>query len=98
VAAPVSRVWQLVTDPSTYDSWVDARVDRVVPPGCVHPGQTVELSTVLGRRWMIRIAVKSVDAEQHVLELDVHLPLGIINHERMTMVPLDEGHTHVSFG
>ena len=99
IAAPVERVWQLLTNSSLYDSWIDGRVERVSLPGPVRPGQVVEISTRgFGRRWLVRFKVLSVDPERRVLEFDVDLPLSLKMHERMTAVALDAGRTRLSFG
>ena len=99
IAAPVERVWQLLTNPSLYDSWIDGRVERVSPPGPVRPGHVVEISTRgFGRRWLLLFKVLSVDPDKRVLEFDVDLPLGLKMHELMTAVALDSGHTRLSFG
>jgi hypothetical protein len=99
IAAPVERVWQLMTDPDLYDTWIDGRVERASPRGPAQPGQVVDVSTRgLGRRWTVKFRVLAVDPQRHVFELDVDLPLGLKMHERMTAVPLDAGHTRLSFG
>ena len=99
IAAPVERVWQLMTDPNLYDAWIDGRVERTLPPGPAQSGQVVDVSTRgFGMRWNVKLHVLAVDSERHVFELDVDLPLGLKMHERMTAVALDAGRTRLSFG
>jgi hypothetical protein len=50
----------------------------------------------LGRWWPVRFEVGAVDAP-HSLALLVHLPLGIINHEHITVLPLSALQTRVAF-
>ena len=39
VAAPVESVWELLSEPTLYDVWWDARTERIVPEGKAAPGQ-----------------------------------------------------------
>jgi carbon monoxide dehydrogenase subunit G len=58
VAAPPETVWRLLTDPATYDKWIDPRVESVEPPGPARPGQVVLLNSgALGMR--LRVASTS---------------------------------------
>src|SRR5439155_25495486 len=45
VEAPVQHVWDLLTSPEEFDSWVDARLVDAEPPGRAHAGQRLRLVT-----------------------------------------------------
>ncbi len=98
VAAPPETVWHLLTDPATYDTWVDARVESVEPPGPARPGQVVLLSAgALGVRSRIRFDLDRVDPTTHDFELRVQFPFGIQVREHISVRPV-EGGSRVQFG
>ena len=91
VAAPPDRVWRLLTDPALYDSWADAQVMAVEPPGPIHLGQRIRMrSRGRGRWWPVDFLVLGIDRDRRWLELDVVLPFGIVNHERITLDPYEQ--------
>jgi hypothetical protein len=49
----------------------------------------------IGRRWRVSIDADAIDAEGRWIELTVCLPIGVVNHERVTLTEVDEGHTVV---
>ena len=99
VAAPVESVWELLADPTLYDTWWDARTERVVPSGGASPGQVVYAkATGLGRTWDVTLTVKAVNPEKHQLQMRVTLPLGMINDTTLTCAPLDASSCRVQFG
>lgn len=98
VEAPTEVVWSVLTDPASYDTWTDARVDRVEPAGRAHAGQVVRLSAgFLGLRFKIRFDVERADDQQHELELQGQFPFGLSLHERITVRAVD-GKSRVQFG
>jgi len=98
VAARPETVWRLLTDPATYDKWMDPRVDSVEPPGPPRPGQVVLLSSgALGMRLRIRFDLERVDPATHDFELRVQFPFGIRMREHISVRPV-EGGSRVQFG
>jgi hypothetical protein len=98
VAAPPETVWHLLTDPATYETWMDARVDSVEPPGPGRAGQVVLLSGgVLGIRLGFRFDLERVDSTTHDFELRVQFPFGIRMREHISVRPA-EGGSRVQFG
>ena len=99
VAAPVESVWELLSEPTLYDEWWDARTERIVPDGKASPGQVLYAKTsALGRNWDVTLWVEMVNPEQHQIQLLVTLPLGIVNHETITCAALDTASCRVQFG
>ncbi len=98
VAASPETVWRLLTDPATYETWSDPRVESVQPPGSARPGQVVLLSGgALGMRLRFRFDLERVDPTTHDFELRVQFPLGIRMREHITVRPV-EGGSRVQFG
>ena len=97
---PVSpgRVWTVLTTPERFDEWVDAAFVSADPPGPVKPGQVIRVEARgFGRRWQVLIDVVSVDPQRRWVDFLVHLPLGIENHEHVTLTETKEGGTLVRF-
>lgn len=98
VAAPIEIVWDLLTTPAGYETWVNARVERVAPSGPACPGQEVVLrGRSAGRRWTMRIMIERVDAETRTFAFRAELPLGIHLQERISCSAIAGG-TRVQFG
>jgi len=99
VAAPVDRVWDLLTRPEGFDKWADATLVSAEPDGAAQPGQKVHLVTgALGLKFAVTIDVLDIDRENHRLHFLVHLPFGVVNDETVTMAGAGEGNTLVRFG
>jgi uncharacterized protein YndB with AHSA1/START domain len=98
IAAPADVVWRLLTEPKTYDTWADARVERVNPPGVAQPGQVVQMSSgALGLRFKVRFDVERVDGASHDLEFRAQFPFGIRMHEHISVRPVGGG-SRVQYG
>jgi uncharacterized protein YndB with AHSA1/START domain len=99
VAAPLDRVWDLLTRPEGFDKWADATLVSAEPDGAAQPGQKVHLVTgALGLKFAVTIDVLDTDPEDHRLHFLVHLPFGVVNDETVTMAGAGEGSTVVRFG
>jgi Polyketide cyclase / dehydrase and lipid transport len=100
VAAPIEKVWQMLTHTDTYDRWWDARTERIEPPGLASVGQTLyATSEELGRKWPVTLQIELVDDIKHQLRLKTTLPLGMtmVNHISCASVA-DGTATRVQFG
>ena len=99
VAAPIDRVWELMTRPDGFDLWADAALVAAEPEGSAHPGQELHLVTnALGLTFAVRIEVREVDVERRRLRFLVELPFGVVNDELVTMADTGDGRTLVRFG
>lgn len=99
VAAPVEDVWELLAQPSKYDTWWDAHLERSEPEGPAVAGQRIyATSRAFGRQWDVTFVIKAVDPEKHRIQLDVTLPLGIIDHATITCTPIDAASCRVQYG
>ncbi len=98
-AAPIDSVWELLSEPALYDEWWDARTERIVPEGKAAPGQVIYAKTsALGRTWDVTLKVEAVRPEQHQVQFEVALPLGVVNHVTITAAPIDATSARVQFG
>jgi len=99
VAAPVESVWELLSEPTLYDEWWDACMERIVPEGKASPGQMLYAKTsALGRKWDVTLRVEMVNPEKHQIQLHVTLPLGIVNHATITGTAIDTTSCRVQYG
>lgn len=99
VAAPVDSVWELLTDPTSYDGWWDARMKRIVPEGKATPGQMLyATASAFGWAKEITLQIERVDPEKHQIQILVNLPFGITNHASITSAALDKASSRLQFG
>lgn len=85
-------IWNLLTTPEGFGSWNDAIQIASEPPGPMQTDQVIHLAArALGRRWPLEMKVRDVDPQQRWIEVDVELPFGIQNHERLTLTETDHG-------
>jgi hypothetical protein len=99
VAAPVESVWELLCEPSLFDTWWDAHTVRIVPEEKASPGQIVyATATGLGRTWDVTLKVEAIYPERHQIQLYITLPLGLINQNTITCAALDATSCRVQFG
>jgi hypothetical protein len=92
------RVWLVITTPERFEDWQDARFVGADPPGLVHAGQVITLAARgYGREWPVTIDVLGLDSNRRWIDLRVHLPLGIVNEEHVTLTETDQGGTLVRF-
>jgi uncharacterized protein YndB with AHSA1/START domain len=92
IQVPVQRVWHLLADPRQLAQWSGATLDEG-PQGLVRAGDRF----VLRKRGM-RVHFQVLDANplQH-LDLCVHLPLGVVNHEQVQLTVLRTAACRVTF-
>lgn len=96
--ASPDRVWHVLTELERFGEWNDASYVSSDPPGPVQPGQTVHLTAPgFGRNWPVTIDVRDIDPQRRWIDLLVHLPLGLENHEHVTLTETKEGGTLVRF-
>ena len=97
-SAPPDRFWEVLTHPERFGEWNDATYVSSAPPGPVQPGQVINLTApALGRKWQVRIDVRDLDPQRRWMDLVVHAPFGIDNHEHLTLTETKEGGTLVRF-
>jgi uncharacterized protein YndB with AHSA1/START domain len=92
IQVPVQRVWHLLADPRQLAQWSGATLDEG-PQALVRAGDRF----VLRKRGM-RVHFQVLDANplQH-LNLRVHLPFGIVNHEQIQITVLRTAACRVTF-
>lgn len=99
VNAPVETVWRLLDDPSVYALWWDAQTLSIEPQGPARVGQKIHAqSKALGKPWDVNLDVNQVDAEKRQLDLTTRLPFGITVFNHISVVPIDEHSSRISFG
>jgi uncharacterized protein YndB with AHSA1/START domain len=97
LASP-GRVWGVLTTPDRFGEWMDAAFVSADPSGPARPGQAIQLSAPsFGRRWPVSLEVLDMDPQKRWIDLLVHLPFGVENHERVTLTETKEGGTLVRF-
>ena len=90
--AEPDRVWALIATPERLDEWVDGKFVSATPPGPASKGQRIELSTpAFRRRWLVTMDVGGVDPQRRWIDFEVKLPLGLVNHEHVTLTPTETG-------
>jgi uncharacterized protein YndB with AHSA1/START domain len=92
IHVPVQRVWQILADPRQLAQWSRAKLDEG-PRRPVRAGDHFILS-----KGGMRIGFQVLDANplQH-LTMDVRLPFGIVNHERVQLTVLSTTTCRVTF-
>jgi hypothetical protein len=97
-SASPDRIWRVVTTPERFSEWNDATFVSAEPPGPVKPGQSLHFTTpAFGRKWQLTMEVRDVDPQSRWIDLLVRLPLGVENHEHITLTQRKEGGTLVRF-
>ena len=99
VAAPIEIVWELVSNPSRWDEWADAKTERIVPEGPASPGQVVSVtSRALGRTWCVSFRIEQVNPDKHQLLSLVTFPLWIMLHETIICTSTNATSCRVQYG
>ena len=61
-------------------------------------GQRLHLTArALGRRWPVIIDIEALDPGRRWIDMRVGLPLGVVNHEHVTLTQTEGGGTLVRF-
>lgn len=98
IRAPIHLLWEMLSQPSSYETWVDAELVAVEPPGPAAPGQVMRMRTrAMGRWWSVQFDVLDVVDSEHRIAVDVTLPLGIVNHEVIMCRAVSPEETQVGF-
>lgn len=99
VKAPIEVVWRLLTEPSRWDEFFDARRVTVTPRGTASVGQVVRAESgprIL--RFKLSFQFLEIQESVHRLLISVNLPLGIAVREDLNCIPLDKDHCRVNYG
>ena len=97
-SAPPEKIWSVLTTPERFDDWAGAHFVSADPTGPAKPGQVILLKAPsLGREWPVRIDVRDIDPQHLWIDIVVHLPFQIDNHEHVTLTQTKEGGTLVRF-
>jgi uncharacterized protein YndB with AHSA1/START domain len=96
--APAQRIWELLTTPESFEVWQGARLVSADPPGPLVTGQHIVLSAPFLGRWLrFTFDIGDIDPGRQWIDLTARFPLGIVNHERITLTPSADGATLVRF-
>ena len=96
--APPDRFWEILIDPKAYERWTDARFLSAQPPGQVRAGTVIQMKAPgFGREWPLRLEVTGLDPDRRWIDVIAHLPLGIANHEHLTLTATPERGTLIRF-
>jgi uncharacterized protein YndB with AHSA1/START domain len=92
VLAPVERIWHLLTEPHKLAQWTGTRlVEALARP--MSAGDHLVL-----RAGVFRITLDVLDMRPpRELSLDVGLPFGVTNHEKIQITPIDAHSSRVTF-
>jgi uncharacterized protein YndB with AHSA1/START domain len=99
-AAPPEAIWAQVEDPRRFETWADGKlVGRAEPDGLLVAGQRFVLaSRALGLTFRVPLEIVEASAEKRRVAFVSHLPFGMVNRGVLSWVPLENGHTRLSFG
>jgi hypothetical protein len=90
VEAPADRVWHLLTTPSELQRWSGLKIvkgpDRPLATG----------DQIVFRGGLIRFQVMNLERLRR-LELEVHFPFGIVNHEFFVITPVSDAACRVTY-
>jgi hypothetical protein len=98
VEAPVDVVWNLVTNFERWGDFYDCRVITIEPLGPAAVGQ--RMIGEAGPRFLHMKALfefKRIDESKHEVEIDGQLPLGLVVHEDMDMIPITPSRCRVNY-
>ena len=97
-SAPPDRFWEILINPRAYERWADAKFISSEPAGPVGAGTLIRMtSRGFGRTWPVLLEVTGLDANRRWIDIVAHLPLGIANHEHLTLTDMPGGGTLIRF-
>lgn len=90
VEASADRVWRLLTIPGEFQRWTGLRMMK-------GPGRPLAAGDRVGFfAGLLRLQVISLERPRR-LELEVHLPFGIVNHPVIVITPQSDGTCRVTY-
>ena len=90
VQAPADRVWRLLTVPDDFQRWTGLRMRK-------GPGRPLAAGDrVVFFAGLLRFQVISLEHPRR-LELEMHFPFGIVNHEVVVITPQSDGTCRVTY-
>jgi hypothetical protein len=99
VRAPVEVVWGLLTTPADWGSFFDADVLSVEPAGAAVVGQRIRLASgPWPARFRLLFEFTQIDEARGILDLEIRLPFGIVNHEHLVCTPVGPSECRVAYG
>ena len=95
VEASVEKIWELVTTPDLYESWVDAKLLEG-PDRPLVAGDRLVLGAGLWHRMKVLFDIVELAPREQVV-IDARLPFGLVNHEVLRISPLGPRKCRVTF-
>ena len=95
VRAPAEKVWNLLTIPTKLERWSGAKL-VLVPTRPLKPGDRLIFGAGFGGWMQIVFQVVAMERPRR-LELDIHLPFGVLNHETVFITTISPSECRVSF-
>jgi len=93
--APIERVWRLLTTPVELERWAGVRIVRA-PNRQLEPGDQVLFGAGMAGMLTVVFHVREADPLRR-LTLDVHLPLGVINYEKIVIARISDTECRATF-
>ena len=96
--APPERFWEILMRPEAYEEWTDATFLSSEPPGPVQAGSVIHMKAPgFGRNWPVTLEVTALDPNRRWIDVIARLPLGVDNHEHLTLTETPDGGTLIRF-
>jgi uncharacterized protein YndB with AHSA1/START domain len=92
IAAPVEKVWSLLTDASTYGAWNTAVISI---EGTIEKGETISLVSIVNPKRSFNLKVVEMAAPNRMVWSD-GMPLGLFRGDRTYELSEREGSTYFS--
>ena len=86
IEASADQVWDLLTDTRRLEKWSGTKVLHA-PPRIADAGDRVILGAGVGHLMRVTFEVREV-AQPRQLSLEIRLPFGVVNHERIQITPI----------
>ncbi len=92
ISAPISEVWALLTDATTYEAWNPAVISI---EGAIEVGETISLVSIVNPKRSFNLKVTEMDAPKRMVWSD-GMPLGLFRGDRTYELVEREGATTFS--